>query len=483
MLVSLKIGAIPKRDGPRLAVISTAHREGQQKPAMPHSSDPSRRTLLAGLSLAAGAGLLFPNGTVRSQEANSATPRLLTARHGEAALQGPDQPARPILGYDGLVPGPALRARRGEPFRLRFANGLDQPTALHWQGLRIEGGAGLPATVREPVAPGGAVDIAFTPRDAGMVLYRPSLLEDGAAQLRHGLAGLLIVDGPAEPVVDRDIALVLADWPAGDATPPPQAGDPQRPAPRITVNGRPDLAIEARVNERLRLRIANTTPARIMQMAVPGQALTLVALDGQPCEPFRLDSGQVTLGPGQRAEVIWDVSGEAGASLALAIANFAGGTLAGSVKLADGAPARPAPLGPPEPLAANPIAQTMDFRRAFRLDLPIEAKSGGETTFNGRSDRTPPRDPAFKVRRGTVVMAGLRNETARFQAVHLEGHPARLLDGLDDGWKPFFLDTVLVAPQSTARIAFLAETPGRWLLTAQAINDDKGPLAAWFEVG
>ncbi|MFX5937859.1 multicopper oxidase domain-containing protein, partial [Acinetobacter baumannii] len=67
-----------------------------------------------------------------------ASPRLLTAMRGEARLRGPDLPATPVWGFDGVNPGPTLRARRGEEFRLRFVNGLDEPTALHWHGVRID---------------------------------------------------------------------------------------------------------------------------------------------------------------------------------------------------------------------------------------------------------------------------------------------------------------------------------------------------------
>ncbi|MGB8741256.1 MAG: multicopper oxidase domain-containing protein, partial [Xanthobacteraceae bacterium] len=48
--------------------------------------------------------------------------------------------------------------------------------------------------------------------------------------------------------------------------------------------------------------------------------------------------------------------------------------------------------------------------------------------------------------------------------IHLHGHSFRLLDALDDGWKPFWLDTMPVAPGGKARIAFVADDPGKWLI-------------------
>lgn len=448
-----------------------------------HSPPPfDRRRLIAGLAALPALG--------GPSLAQPAPVRTLTAQPGEARLRGAEHPATPILGFDGLVPGPVLRARRGEEFRLKFANGLDQPTALHWHGMRIgnamDGAVGL---TQEAVAAGASFDIAFTPQDAGTFLYRASHPAHGAGQIARGLAGLIIVEGPVLPSADREQILVLGEWALDDkgtlaapgATLEPQ-GKPGTAGRIVTVNGQPDFSLEARANERLWLRIANAAHARIMQVVVPGQPLTLVALDGQPCEPFLLQNAQVTLGPGQRAEIMLDVTAAPGSSLPISINNLQGAAIDGALKVAEGAPLRPAPLPRPDWLAPNPIAQDMDFRRAFRLDLGHEVKAS-EIVFNGKPDRAPGREPAFRVRRGTVVMAGLRNQTPNFHAVHLHGHQARLLDGLDDGWKPFFLDTILVAPGTTARIAFLADNPGKWAIEAQAIGDDRGPLVQWFEVG
>ncbi|MBN8957590.1 MAG: multicopper oxidase domain-containing protein, partial [Rhizobiales bacterium] len=55
-------------------------------------------------------------------------------------------------------------------------------------------------------------------------------------------------------------------------------------------------------------------------------------------------------------------------------------------------------------------------------------------------------------------------------------------DSLDDGWKPFWLDTVLVAPEQTVRIAFVAENPGKWMLHCHRLEHSEFGMAAWFEV-
>ena len=62
------------------------------------------------------------------------------------------------------------------------------------------------------------------------------------------------------------------------------------------------------------------------------------------------------------------------------------------------------------------------------------------------------------------MVLALTNRAAIATVFHLHGHHFRLLDRLDDGWKPFWLDTLAIEPGQTQRIAFLAEYAGRWLI-------------------
>jgi FtsP/CotA-like multicopper oxidase with cupredoxin domain len=423
----------------------------------PHA--PSERLLSRRRLLAAPATLTL--AVLAMPERAAAQGLRLTAAAGEVRLGAADGPPTPFIGYDGLLPGPVLRAQRNAPLAIDLTNALAEPTGLHWQGLRDAS-----VITRPDIGVGATQRHDLTPRDAGTFLYRPRLA-GGEAQLRAGLAGLLIVADATPPLHDREVPLLLSEPPGGAVTSPDG----------LLVNGRPDITLSARPHERLWLRFANATASRILQWTVPDQRLTLVALDSQPCEPFPLDQGQLMLAPGQRAEVMWDVAAAAGTTLPIALASFAGTTLVGRMNV-EGPPLRAAPLPPPAPLPPNPLPQAMDFRRATRIDLPI-----GALTFAGRSSRDAASATVLRLRRGAVALAAIRNDSAAFHAVHVEGHPARLLDGLDDGWKPFFLDTVIVAPGSTARIAFVAERAGRFRVTAQAINTAEGPLVALLDVG
>ena len=93
----------------------------------------------------------------------------------------------------------------------------------------------------------------------------------------------------------------------------------------------------------------------------------------------------------------------------------------------------------------------------------------------------PAGPPLFTVRRGRAVTLGVRNPTGYPHVVHLHGHHFRLLDRLDDGWKPFWLDTLVVGEQ-IERIAFVADNPGKWLIHCRMLEASGSDTVVWFAV-
>jgi FtsP/CotA-like multicopper oxidase with cupredoxin domain len=79
------------------------------------------------------------------------------------------------------------------------------------------------------------------------------------------------------------------------------------------------------------------------------------------------------------------------------------------------------------------------------------------------------------------VTLAIRNTSGRPGTVHLHGHHFRLLDRLDDGWKPFWMDTLVVGAQ-TERIAFVADNPGKWLIGCRMLERPDTEAGLWFAV-
>jgi FtsP/CotA-like multicopper oxidase with cupredoxin domain len=193
-----------------------------------------------------------------------------------------------------------------------------------------------------------------------------------------------------------------------------------------------------------------------------------MAIDGEPAEPFEAQDSRFTLGPGNRIDLFVDATLEPGASAALVVAEPGRDSTIVRLAYEGGSPARPEPRADLTALPANPLPERMDFERALKLDVQI-GTSGGAAAL-------------FTVPRGRAVMLGLVNRSAVSYAMHLHGHHFRLLDRLDDGWKPFWLDTLVVPAGQTMRIAFVADNAGKWLIQGTPIDERAAPMAPWFEV-
>jgi FtsP/CotA-like multicopper oxidase with cupredoxin domain len=121
----------------------------------------------------------------------------------------------------------------------------------------------------------------------------------------------------------------------------------------------------------------------------------------------------------------------------------------------------------------------LDLKNALRVDVTLGGpQADWVTPANFRASAAP----AFRTRPGRTVVMALTNRAEIPTVFHLHGHHFRLLDRLDDGWKPFWLDTVAVEPGQTERIAFAAEYAGRWLMEAAATDWAAPRLVRWYGV-
>ncbi|RBB93649.1 copper oxidase, partial [Pseudomonas sp. MWU12-2115] len=140
-------------------------------------------------------------------------------------------------------------------------------------------------------------------------------------------------------------------------------------------------------------------------------------------------------------------------------------------------PVRAAPLAAAPPLPSNGLPAQLELRGAERAELTLAGNGWVPPTQFAISSA-----PAFKVKQGRIVVLALTNRSAIAAVFHLHGHHVRLLDRLDDGWKPYWLDTLAVAPGQTERVAFLAEYQGQYLLESTATDWAAPKLLRWYSV-
>lgn len=436
------------------------------------SFDPNRREVLAGLGAGLGVGLgASAAGLIAGGAAPAVTAQLaLQARPATLALR-PDQPPVPIWELAAVSHIGDVRLKRGDRCEVVFRNDLPVPLAPVWYGLNGPA-ASDPLRARAPTAPGATETSIISMANAGTLLADFRLFEDGLRQPARPLPVIAIEANRA--AVDRDEVLLIEEWrlrPDGTALPPGR--DPKDTAPLYTINGKTSFELSASAGERLRLRFINGSQRSVLAIKLENHEVQVVALDGQPAEPFPARNGALILAPGARADVFVDAAASAPFLIHDGKEARQVGRLTISGKLSR------APLPPPQPLPLNDLPEKLDLKGALRFDVALGAPEAGWTrpaSFSVSSN------PAFRARTGRTVVLALKNPGPATSVFHLHGHHFRLLDKLDDGWKPYWLDTLAIEPGQTQRIAFAATSPGRWLIES-VVTDWAAPrLVRWYAV-
>jgi FtsP/CotA-like multicopper oxidase with cupredoxin domain len=430
-----------------------------------HISRPSRRAVVAGL---AAATVLKPG-----HPAHAEAPSPLTLRCAPDILELKDGgAATPVwsLGHD------ALRLARGDRPEIAIANDLPVPVALNWRG--IDGVNAIePLLARSPLAPSASDRFQLPLRHAGTYLCDLALLGDNAARPARALPVIVSENEPVQ--VDRDEALLIEGWRLKpDCVAITAGSDPEGTTPVYTVNGQLKYEIKARGRERLRLRFINALARHVIALKIERHDVMVMALDGEPAEPFLARNGAFALAPGGRADVFVDVAPGVGSAQILMHDGEAARPVAQLITL-DQTPARAETLPAAAALPSNGLPIRLDLKGALRADLAI----GGD-----QKDWLPPAafaasaPPAFRTKAGRTVVLSLINHASTTSVFHLHGHHFRLLDRLDDGWKPFWLDTIAIDAGQTQRVAFAAEYAGRWLLEAAETKWSAPRLLRWYGV-
>jgi FtsP/CotA-like multicopper oxidase with cupredoxin domain len=484
-------------------------------------SHPDRRSFLGGLTAAA---LSAPGLAQAPTQPKPAIPALsLSARPVASRLDpasGNESTLFRLLREPVPQPDPGaspentlLRMKPGAEAALAISNQLGQPLSLEIRGLR----AGI-MQEKPRIAHGESGTMTFPARQSGSFLIHPTTPGLASEQTGRGLPTMFVIDEPTPPPTDDDLPLLVSDWRLDDrGVLEGEFGDLRdaarlgRLGNRLVVNGRAAPVVRVvRPGARIRLRIANVAMARVIPLHVSGLSARVIAIDSTPCQPFDPLQRMVTLAPGTRCEVMLDMPREAGKE-ARVEARFA--TPAPLfVFRTEGEPL--AERGPVIALPDPGLPPAIRLQDAQRVDLAIaggisraddaaleairRSPAGREAygkafpdprrvfTINNRAvgDRGGEMSgsPLLRARRGRVVVLALRNQTAWAQVIGVAAHSFRLLHPYDDGWEPYFLDTLYLAPGTIARIAFIADVTGRHAIRSTIADHADAGVATYFEV-
>ena len=94
--------------------------------------------------------------------------------------------------YNKACPGPLITARKGEILEVKFTNRLEQPTTVHWHGIRNLNKIDGVSTLTQPaIEPGESYTYRFPVKDSGTFWYHAH--HKAWEQVARGLYGPLIV--------------------------------------------------------------------------------------------------------------------------------------------------------------------------------------------------------------------------------------------------------------------------------------------------
>ena len=449
-----------------------------------------------------------------------------------------------MYAYNGQYPGPLIQVNQGADIVVRFRNALDQPTAVHWHGIRLENRIdGAPGVTQDPVEPGGRFTYRIHFRDSGIYWYHPHVREDVQQDL--GLYGNLLVR-PRRPdafgPVNREETLMLDDLLLGDDGLVPFGTERATHALMgrfgnvLLVNGETSYRLAARPGEVVRFFLTNVSNTRTFNLAFPGATMKLVGADVGRYER-EVWTDHVPIAPAQR--YIVDVRFPAAGRYALMnqvqaidhnIGNFYPEFDTLGVVTASGAPATPDLTGAYRTLRVNrdvvtdiaryrpwfarapdkqllltlelgelPFGVLQMLRRDAMYSHPVEW-SGTMPMMDwlptSREARWLLRDPAtglenmdirwrFKV--GDIVKIRIGNDRSSLHPmshpIHLHGQ--RFLVLSHNGVPASDLawkDTVLVPVGGTAELLVEMSNPGKWMVHCHIAEHLETGMMGVFEV-
>jgi FtsP/CotA-like multicopper oxidase with cupredoxin domain len=191
-----------------------------------------------------------------------------------------------MLAYNGSIPGPTLKVRQDSEIVVNVENQGDLKATVHWHGLRLENRYDGTHETQTPVGVGERFSARVTFPDPGIYWYHPHIREDYGQEM--GLYGNVLVE-PAEadywPPAHREVALTLDDILLEDGQVAPFRREETTHAAMgrfgdvLLVNGEPDLSLEAKLGEVVRLYLTNTANTRVFKVALPGARMKLVGGD------------------------------------------------------------------------------------------------------------------------------------------------------------------------------------------------------------
>ncbi len=359
--------------------------------------------------------------------------------------------------YNGQVPGPVIRAKRGDWITVDVHNQLEDPTTVHWHGLHVPFAMDGVIWQGSPIAPTASFTYHFKVEQTGTYWYHPHF--DTKRQIDLGLYGMFIIEEPNAPEVDEELLLIFDSW----HEEPDRSGVHDHSmidGARLvwTVNGALNPEISLPSGSVVRARLLNVSNAGYLNLS--WNSIRQLGSD-QGLLPALQQPDSILLAPGDRVDVELLLG-----SVPLPIMNnpytLNGGDTHQSPQrilkiVPTGLKTAPAPAAWPFAGGApSPDPGYADWVYTFHGDSRT-----GTWMINGE---TFPLVTIKEYPLNAVVILEIRNLSSTEHPFHLHGHGFEVLsrDGVAPAYRTIE-DNVNVGVRETLKIRLHATNPGDWM--------------------
>ena len=474
----------------------------------------NRRQLIASTAVAGAAIALSPfllrglnRTSATSASASASEPRILKVVNRTLDING--KPAS-VFGLVGSDNKPGLTFTEGEQFQVALINKLNEPTIIHWHGLRPpydqDGTPNAPmpllaaGEIRHydfPVGATGthwmhahtlqeqnllAAPLIVRAKDAGKIDEQEVVIllhdfsftpaEELLARLHKGgkMAGSMVghdmskMDMSKMDMSGMKMDGMKMDGMAMDAMPGMKMDLNDIEYDAYLANDRtlddPEI-VKVERGGRVRLRIINGAAGTVFSIDTGDVDGTLLAVDGQATQP--VIGRRFPIAMGQRLDIGLTLPANGKAFPILALREGAK-ERTGIILAPQGATIAKVP-GKAD--ADGPV-MSLDFEGQLRATNPLVAKASVRTLrvmMMGDMMKYQwmlmPGGP-YAVKEGERVKILMMNHTEMAHPMHLHGHPFQVVDINGTPLAGALRDTVHIPPKSTVTVAFDANHPGKW---------------------
>ena len=213
-------------------------------------------------------------------------------------------------GFNNQLPGPVLKAKKGETLVVKVKNNLSEPTIIHWHGIRLPAAMDGTDGVQKPIEPGGEFEYRFVVPDAGSFWYHSHYNE--TVQVERGMYGALVVEDITDPVFDGEKVIMIDDMKLANDL---KFTEPSWSLPRLIerhdgrqgdtllINGKVDSVINIHAGQVERWRFINSSSARYFKLYFGGKTFKIIGTDGGLIEkPVAVTEALIT--PGERLDIV-----------------------------------------------------------------------------------------------------------------------------------------------------------------------------------